>query len=60
MVYTAQIDTLTSQVVATNCSVGGLGDAPPGRIFVVYDPEIVGDPSGKFYVGGQFQDDPPE
>lgn len=58
-VFTAQIDSMTSCVVATNESDNGLGPAPLGRVFVVYDPEAIGNPTGKFYVNGQFIDDLP-
>ena len=55
MIYTAQVDIVTRRVFATNISAGGLGVAPNGVEFVVYDPVVVGDPTGKYYVAGAFQ-----
>lgn len=58
-VFTAQIDNATKLCIATNESDNGLGTPPAGRTFVIYNPAVVPDPVGMYYVNGAFQDAEP-
>ena len=58
-VFTAQIDTATKRVFAITENDNGLGAAPSGVLFVVFNPLTAGGVAGKYYVNGAFQDADP-